>query len=202
MRSCEDRRVKKALILFALVAAGASACHELELRNRLFRAVDAGDLAAVGACIQKTPRLIDSGNLVGDTPLIRAVAAGRVDVSRLLIEEGADIGKKDLMGGTALHKAAAMGHADLVTLLLRSGADVRAGDRKGRTPLHHAARHGQFEAVRLLIAGGAELNAEDRLGETPIEKARLGTHFTVTKLLEDSGADPRLKSCPGCKKKE
>ena len=57
-----------------------------------------------------------------------------VDVTRVLIEAGADVNKRCEHGRTALHMAAAWGHADVAQLLLENGADPTLVDDEGMTP--------------------------------------------------------------------
>lgn len=67
-------------------------------------------------------------------PLHLAAKGGHVDVSRLLIESGADVNQKTSQG-TSLHRAALFGKVEVVKLLLELGADARAVNEKNLTPL-------------------------------------------------------------------
>jgi len=58
----------------------------------------------------------------GDTALMWAAVAGRVDVVRLLIEAGADVRAVDDEGVTALDLARANGHTEVAAALLAAGA--------------------------------------------------------------------------------
>lgn len=53
---------------------------------------------------------------------------GHLEVAKLLLERGADIGAKGYFGATALHWAAGKGHSDVVEWLLAEGADPTARD--------------------------------------------------------------------------
>jgi len=64
----------------------------------------------------------------GGSPLNYAAFGGHVDVVRMLLERGADVGSKDSTGTAALWRAAAGGHDSVVTLLLEHGADVNTKD--------------------------------------------------------------------------
>jgi len=67
-----------------------------------------------------------------------AALNGYAEISKLLLEKGAD---KDLQrndGSTALIIASKNGHTDLVTLLLNSGANPGLKDSEGKTALDYA----------------------------------------------------------------
>ena len=67
----------------------------------------------------------------GITPLIRAAGLGYLEMSRVLIEFGADVRARTSKGRSALTAAAERGYQDLVLLLLNHDAD---GDIPPRPP--------------------------------------------------------------------
>ena len=72
------------------------------------------------------------------TPLLAACKFGHVDVARLLIEKGADVGQAKNNGATPLLVSCFNGHDDVARLLMEHGADVGQVGKKGVTPLHVA----------------------------------------------------------------
>lgn len=69
--------------------------------------------------------------------------ADHAEITRLLLDAGADISKRDASLQTALHHAASPGAGLVaVTLLVNAGAEVDAVDRDGETALHLAAAQG------------------------------------------------------------
>jgi len=82
------------------------------------------------------------------------------ELTRWLVEQGADIGAPDTYGETPLHSRAGHWQGE-IGILLDLGADVNARDSRGGTPLHRAARVGNVEAVRLLLEHGARADAPD-----------------------------------------
>lgn len=90
------------------------------------------------------------------TPLIAAVSSGPLEVTKALLDGGADPNRVDDQGMTALANAARRGSKPLIELLLAAKADLTIADKEGRTPLLHAARDHQKEAAMALLAAGAD----------------------------------------------
>jgi len=71
-------------------------------------------------------------------PIYNAAYHYNAEMTKLLIENGADLSKKDFQGETALHTAAfhCPGKGiSVIQLLLNAGADVNAKRNDGKTPL-------------------------------------------------------------------
>ncbi len=71
----------------------------------------------------------------GNTPMIKAAAAGRSEAVRTLLQLGADVGETNLLGDTALTEAACQGHAQVVRQLFEKGANLNAQTSFGNTAL-------------------------------------------------------------------
>ena len=85
-------------------------------------------------------------------PLHSAVAAGRLEISRILLEHGADVNATQQHDFTPLHAAAQNGQLDLVELLLAYGADPTAVTDDGAYPASlalSANHHAVFERLTL-----------------------------------------------------
>ena len=59
----------------------------------------------------------------GETPLLQACYAGKLEAAKLLLSRGAYLNIPEKDGWTALHWASRKGHAAIVDELLRQGAD-------------------------------------------------------------------------------
>jgi ankyrin repeat protein len=122
-------------------------------------------------------------NNTGRTPLMYFVK--NLEVSKLLIESGADLAKKDCIGNTASHLACKKGEVDVVQLLIDAKADVNAQDNAGQTPLMWVKKG---LVVKLMIESGADLQVKDDKGNTALHYA-WEKEADVAQILVDAKAD-------------
>ena len=118
-----------------------------------------------------------------------AAQNGHEAVTKLLLENGANVAAANKEGWTALTVAAKCGHEAVTKLLLDHGADVAAGNKESFTALMAAALGGHETVTQLLLDRGADVAAADINGKTALMCAVLGGHEEVTKLLLDNGAN-------------
>ena len=127
-----------------------------------------------------------------------AVVVERVDIAKLLLENGADASKAprildDNFEMVRLFKTHGVAPADInvqnhmgwpplviacrgdkgehpleIQTLLALGADIDVRNHKGKTALHYAAKAGFLKVINLLIEKGATIDAPDKNGETPL----------------------------------
>ena len=82
----------------------------------------------------------------------------------MLMENGADVDRRNDRGQTPLGGVAFKGYEEIVALLLEHGADIDADNGGGMTPLMFAAMFGRTKVVEQLKAHGASLQQRNRLG--------------------------------------
>ena len=122
------------------------------------------------------------------TPLMQAVKADCVAAIELLLQNRADIEKRDDKGRTCLHHAASLDHGSCTDVLLVHGASADARDDLGETALEvaaHAPRAQAFEAIVRFkgLRMGGKTTGFPGSGSDP----------------EDSAASPRSSSPPMAK---
>jgi len=120
--------------------------------------------------------------------LFTACHFGDLEISRLLIDKGADITAADKSEQTPLHEALLCRHEGVAQLLIGKVADVTATDKYGRTPLHLALMWGNEGVMRLLIEKGADVTAADKHGRTHLHEASRRGNEGMVRLLIDKGA--------------
>ena len=80
---------------------------------------------------------------------------GHLEVSRVLLDHGANVNARQQNHWTPIHLSASNGHLEIVKLLLERGADVHALNDEGETPYQVSLRRGYREIADLLREHGA-----------------------------------------------
>ncbi|XP_027802139.1 protein TANC2 isoform X2 [Marmota flaviventris] len=127
-------------------------------------------------------------SLWGETALTAAAGRGKLEVCRLLLEQGAAVAQPNRRGAVPLFSTVRQGHWQIVDLLLTHGADINMADKQGRTPLMMAASEGHLGTVDFLLAQGASIALMDKEGLTALSWACLKGHLSVVRSLVDNGA--------------
>lgn len=165
------------------------------LDEDLFQAIESGDK-------DKMEQLIKQGvdvNAIdkdGWTPLHKACLKRNIEVTKLLILNGADINVKIKMkyfpDMTSLHLALIKGNSELAKLLIDKGADVNVKTVCGMTPLHFATIISRLNLVKHLITNGANVNTiitcGEHKGKSSLDIAKERCNNQIVKLLKDHGA--------------
>ena len=169
-----------------LLAAGADPNGALASgETALMAAARAGSLQAVNALLDAGARVKVTESTRGQSALMWAVANRHPEITRALLEHGADVRARTRtrrrvynMGGSRSAGSASRGIAlEEVTL-------------GGSTPLLFAARSGDLESARLLIAAGADVHDTAADGNTALNIAAHSGHGSLAAFLLDAGADP------------
>jgi ankyrin repeat protein len=122
-------------------------CNGAFASEALFRAIDDHRERAALELLAGGKAALEARNPKGDTPLHRSVETGLRQLTKALLDAGADPGARTRNGETALHLAALHTEPDFTDLLLAARADPGTRNADGDTPLHWAGHH---EVVRLL----------------------------------------------------
>ena len=144
-------------------------------------------------------------------------------VTRILLQNGADVLVRNNRGVTALHTALMWSRhdhssdkglsrleavrslteetlkfpEDQILLLLQHGAQVDAHGDYEYTALIQAAGGGLTEAVWLLLKYGANPEERDEEGQTALMHAAMADRRDIIRLLLDHGVDPNAKDLEG-----
>ena len=141
--------------------------------------------------------LLDSGANVnasngwGITPLMKAAANPKcsVQLTKLLIKEGADATITNRLGQSALHFAVSSDSEECVKVLVAAGADVNKGDSNNKTPLMEACAIDSKKCASVLIQEAADVNQGDSNNKTPLMEACAIDSKKCVSVLIQEGAD-------------
>ncbi|XP_053469327.1 protein TANC2 isoform X2 [Ictalurus furcatus] len=138
---------------------------------------------------EERPHINSFDTLWGETALTAAAGRGKLDVCRLLLEQGAAVSQPNRRGIVPLFSAVRQGHWQIVELLQNHGADVNMADKQGRTPLMVAASEGHLATAEFLLEQGASLALMDKEGLTALSWACLKGHLPLVRTLVERGAE-------------
>jgi ankyrin repeat protein len=125
--------------------------------------------------------LLDKGAAINERAELRQTAVwlacyyGRLDVTRLLVERGADPTGAGYTGSTPLMMASARGHLEVVRFLLAlpsAKISIKHRDISGQTALWCACQTGRGGVVRALLESGADPTIPSNNGTTPMAIAK------------------------------
>lgn len=120
----------------------------------LFAAIEVADDSAVSQLLT-TGVNVNAKNSLGLTPLMMAAALGNAPITKILLEQGADVTILDsVMGTSALHFAAQGGNVEVGQLILDHGGQILLnlqGPTHGLSPLHCAVWYRKPDFVQWLL---------------------------------------------------
>lgn len=134
----------------------------------------------------------------GWTPLHVSTSQGHDEVTRFLLQLGADVHAQDDANDTPLHIAVKNGNEVAVRILLRRGAHRTRAHGQGFAPLMAAVEAGNVPMAEVFVQSGADTNVVDMdgmsllniAGERP--KSPAAFHY-----LMDLGLDPYARDKAG-----
>lgn len=154
-----------------------------EMIQQLFQLVRTSDAERMRGLFEKgfdAPNIRDGK---GNTLLMLASYNGQLEMSRILLENGADPQIANDMGQIPLAGAAFKGNKEMTKLLLEHGADVNAQMADGKTALMFAAMFDQTEIIDILLENGADAFLQTSDGATAQSLAQaMGANAARAKL--------------------
>lgn len=151
------------------IAASSPAAEVAHPTSPIEFAARLGLCKAVELLLCKNREISGSEHLLSS--LLLVAAENEFDVSNLvtmLLDQGADVHRRDDTGRTALHRAASVENFETVRILLERGADINAKAPPGFTALHEAVFKGRLSTIRRLLDFGADIEAADDMGQNAL----------------------------------
>jgi ankyrin repeat protein len=133
------------------------------------------------------------------TALHHAVRHEQVEVTQILLEQGADANAQEEGGDSVLHFAARVGNVMTMKQLLEHtrNPEPRSDSPEpnyGRTPLHVAAGHGHVDVMEYLLGKGANIESRDARQQTALHMAAGNGNVKASRLLLQKGATVDVRS--------
>jgi hypothetical protein len=132
---------------------------------------------------------VDARDELDLTALMHAAAYNYPEITRLLLERGADTEKGDWFGTRPLMMASYYNCIEAADVLLDMGSDPNGKDNNGFTPLMVAAQHGDYDMAWLLLDNGADPGLKNAGGLHALALAVRNEDMDLVELLTESGAD-------------
>ncbi|MEZ0259725.1 MAG: ankyrin repeat domain-containing protein [Alphaproteobacteria bacterium] len=163
------------------------------MNDHLRKAAIKGNLARVQKLVKEGAE-VDCKDVNDLTPLYFASGRGFLDITRFLLEQGANPNVGAETGiGPPLVQAGHNGDSAMIMLLLEFNADINAINYSRRTALHLASAQNHLEAATLLLDHGSDPNTVDRMGYTPLHDAVGFDYRALALKLAECGADGSLE---------
>jgi ankyrin repeat protein len=129
-----------------------------------------------------------SSNGPPDPALFESIEAGNIDITRLLLEKGANLRTTtpDTKRGV-LHVAAASNKAEMVDFLLLQGANASQLDNEDQTPLFDAIKSQDVITIKHLLQSGVDICAATKRHRRALhEAAKVGNEDILMLIMNRS----------------
>ncbi len=158
------------------------------------------DSAAVLKILQKNGADLNAKDIVGDTPMDKAISNNNFTSFKYLLKQGIGFNNVNNYGYTAIHQAVCnKGEKGIKILkfLAKHGVELNIQDEWGQTPVHLAAFHNNVKALKYLVKHGVDLNAHKISGTTALHLAVFHNNVESMRYLVEKGVDVNAKDGDG-----
>ncbi|CAF9905723.1 hypothetical protein IMSHALPRED_003947 [Imshaugia aleurites] len=153
-------------------------------------------VAVMGGCASTVQELLVKGadieaakGGIENSALYEVSSRGDESVTRVLLENGADVNARGGPFMNALQVASSSGHESIVQLLLEKGADMSAQGPRFSNALEAATLPGYKHIVEMLLARGADVNAQGGQYGHVLQLASSMGFKSMVELLLANGAN-------------
>ncbi|MEM1009073.1 MAG: ankyrin repeat domain-containing protein, partial [Myxococcota bacterium] len=130
----------------------------------------------------------------GWSSIFYTISGNHAELTKQLIEAGANIDQEDEIGRTPLLVAFGESAMEVVETLVEAGANVHSLDTRQQSTLHWSACLGELEWCKKMLRAGVALNAQSVSGHTPLTLALSGNYPECAVFLVRQQANLLLPS--------
>jgi ankyrin repeat protein len=134
--------------------------------------------------------VINQRNKGGATSLHIACREGNFEITKILVDNGANVNIVDNEGWSPLMRASLAGNKDIVELLLKNGAKAHLLNSLNETALIHATTSRCVECINKIIENGNLIKNVD----TVLLKSQIADAFLIARSQENSKSQGVLES--------
>lgn len=161
----------------------------------VLQAIEKKDLSTIQSYVKEGFDV--NADLGAATMLTTAVSHDADKIARYLIEQGADMNKKDNLGKTPVEIAIHYANLATLTTLIEMKADMNTLNQEGNLPLHIAAKNAKIKIIDMIAPHTKDLNLLNKEDRTPLMIAAENGYPTTALALIHSGADVNKKNSQG-----
>jgi UNC-44 ankyrin len=110
----------------------------MDINEMFLNACKNGQKGVIQAFLKKGGIDFDKRDKYGNTCLMYVCLKGYKDITKLILENGADSNLANNESITPLHAVSENGNKEIAEMLLGAGADINATNKNGETPLMYA----------------------------------------------------------------
>ena len=149
----------------------------------VFDVARTGTVEQAKALLKSDPKIFNTTNSEGYSPLTLACYRSNNDVAKLLLDNGSDINKQSPMG-TPLMASVVKGNLEMAKILLEKKADPDLTDTKKTTALIYAVQFKNIEMIKLLLEYDPNQSQKDDSGKTAFEYAVFSNNQEIINLFK------------------
>ncbi len=172
-----------------LIKAGANVNHLIGAKERPLLHYALAQSERIFELLIENGAELNVMDIRGCSALWYAVANGKTDLVKRLLDLGADVNRAEKGNrfgegySTPLHEAVALEDERIALWILEKNARIDMPDARGQTPVHVAASKGKLALLKKMEVTPELLNRKDRHGHTPLHDS-LRSAQVVQWLLE------------------
>ncbi|NVO20245.1 MAG: ankyrin repeat domain-containing protein [Bacteroidetes bacterium] len=130
-----------------------------------------------------------------NTPLLLAILSGKDNIVQVLLNNDAEVSKRNSDGNTAMHLAAMNSKYAIILQILQKKGDVNVQNNEGYTPSMFCVSatnsnvYDRITTLRILFTAGADFSIKNSKGEDVIKLAELEADSSVVSYVRNPDLD-------------